>query len=206
MLEKLPDAVGHALRGQRAGLDKTAFQAVDLRAGMAALTVSSLAFVDHAPIPARYTADGPGLSPPLQWIGVPPDAASLALIVEDADAPTPQPLVHAIVVGLEGALPSADNEGSDLRVGRNSYLQAAWLPPDPPPGHGVHRYAFQLFALTAGATFDGTPGRDAVLAAIKEHGLASGCLIGTYERPDASIKTPVDADAAPSGPGPRLAI
>lgn len=213
MLEKLPDAVGHALRSQRAGLDKTAFQAVDLRAGMAALTVSSLAFVDHAPIPERYTADGPGLSPPLQWIGVPPDAASLALIVEDADAPTPQPLVHAIVVDLEGAdgalaegaLPSDDNDGSGLHVGRNSYLQAAWLPPDPPPGHGVHRYAFQLFALAAGAAFDGTPGRDAVLAAIKEHGLASGCLIGTYERPDASIKAPVEDGAPASAPGPRLA-
>jgi Raf kinase inhibitor-like YbhB/YbcL family protein len=214
LLEKLPDVVGHVLRGQRAGLDKTAFQAVDLRAGMAALTVSSLAFADHAPIPARYTADGPGLSPPLQWRGVPAEAASLVLIVEDADAPTPQPLVHAIVVGLdgadgalaEGALPGADHEGSGLHVGRNSYLQAAWLPPDPPPGHGVHRYVFQLFALTAGATFDSTPGRDAVLAAIKEHGLASGCLIGTYERPDTSIRTPVDVDAAPSGPGPRLAI
>ncbi|HSC65318.1 MAG TPA: YbhB/YbcL family Raf kinase inhibitor-like protein, partial [Caldimonas sp.] len=210
LLEKLPDVVGHALRGQRAGLEKTAFHAVDLRAGMASLTVSSLAFVDHAPIPARYTADGPGLSPPLQWIGVPPDAASLVAIVEDADAPTPQPLVHAIVVGLEGAdgalaegaLPSADHEGAGLNVGRNSYLQAAWLPPDPPPGHGVHRYVFQLFALTAGATFDGTPGRDAVLAAIKEHGLASGCLIGTYERPDASIKAPAAADAASSVSGP----
>ncbi len=213
MLEKLPDAFGHALRGQRAGLDKIAFHAVDLRAGMAALTVSSLAFADHAPIPERYTADGAGRSPPLQWTGVPPDAASLALIVEDADAPTPQPLVHAIVVDLdggdgalpEGALPSDDNDGSGLHVGRNSYLQAAWLPPDPPPGHGVHRYAFQLFALAAGATFDGVPGRDAVLAAVKEHGLASGCLIGTYERPDASIKTPVEDDASAS-PGPRLAI
>jgi Raf kinase inhibitor-like YbhB/YbcL family protein len=213
VLEKLPDAVGHALRGQRAGLDKIAFQAVDLRAGMASLIVSSLAFADHAPIPARYTADGAGVSPPLQWRGVPADAASLALIVEDADAPTPQPLVHAIVVDLEaadgalaeGALPSDENEGSGLRVGRNSYLQTAWLPPDPPPGHGVHRYAFQLFALTAGAVFDGTPGRDAVLEAIKEHGLASGCLIGTYDRPDTSIKTPVDADAPASALGSRLA-
>ena len=195
MLEKLPDVVGHVLRGQRAGLDKTAFQAVDLRAGMAALTVSSLAFVDHAPIPARYTADGPGVSPPLQWSGVPSDAASLVLIVEDADAPTPQPLVHAIVVGLDGAdgalaeaaLPSRDHDGSGLRVGRNSYLQAAWLPPDPPPGHGVHRYVFQVFALEAGASFDGEPGRDALLEAIRDHGLASGCLVGTYERPDTSI-------------------
>jgi Raf kinase inhibitor-like YbhB/YbcL family protein len=213
VLEKLPDAVGHALRGQRAGLDKIAFQAVDLRAGMASLTVASLAFADHAPIPARYTADGAGESPPLQWTGVPPDAASLLMIVEDADSPTPQPLVHAIVVDLdgadgaiaEGALPSADHAGSGLHVGRNSYLQAAWLPPDPPPGHGVHRYAFQLFALTAGATFEGTPGRDTVLAAIHEHGLASGCLIGTYERPDASIKEPVQGDAAASTAGPRLA-
>jgi Raf kinase inhibitor-like YbhB/YbcL family protein len=195
MLEKLPDLVGHALRGQRAGLDKTAFQAVDLRGGMAALAVSSLAFADHGPIPERYTADGEGVSPPLQWGGVPAAAASLLLIVEDADSPTPQPLVHAIVVGLpagdgalpEAALPSRENDGAGLQVGRNSYLQASWLPPDPPPGHGVHRYAFQVFALEAGADFDGEPGREAVLEAIRDHGLASGCLIGTYERPDTSI-------------------
>lgn len=198
MLEKLPDAVGHALRGQRAGLDKTAFQAVDLRAGMAAITVGSLAFADHAPIPEQYTADGTGISPPLHWSGVPEAATALVLIVEDADAPTPQPLVQAIVVDLpagdgalaEGALPSVDHDGAGLHVGRNSYLQARWLPPDPPPGHGVHRYAFQLFALETGASFGDSPGRDAVLDAIREHGLASGCLIGTYERPDTSITTP----------------
>ena len=195
MLEKLPDLVGQVLRGQRAGLDKTAFHAVDLRAGMAAIRVGSLAFADHAPIPERYTADGDGDSPPLHWSGVPEAAASVAVIVEDADSPTPQPLVHAIVVGLsagdgglpEAALPSRDHDGSGLRVGRNSYLQAAWLPPDPPPGHGVHRYVFQVFALEAGASFDGEPGRDALLEAIRDHGLASGCLVGTYERPDTSI-------------------
>jgi Raf kinase inhibitor-like YbhB/YbcL family protein len=212
VLEKLPDVVGHALRGQRAGLDKIAFHAVDLRAGMAQITVSSLAFVDHAPIPARYTADGPGLSPPLQWIGVPADAASLVLIVEDADAPMPQPLVHAIVVDLEagdgalaeGALPSDDREGIGLHVGRNSVLRATWLPPDPPPGHGVHRYAFQVFALVAGAAFDGTPGREAVLAAVQAHGLASGCLIGTYERPDGSIPAAAENEAGIVA-GPSLA-
>nr|HET7860634.1 YbhB/YbcL family Raf kinase inhibitor-like protein [Caldimonas sp.] len=210
MLEKLPDTIGHALRGQRAGLDKIAFQAIDLRAGMAQIAVTSLAFVDHAPIPERYTADGAGVSPPLQWSGVPDGAQSLVVIVEDADAPTPQPLVHAIAVDLagedgalgEGALPSSNHEGNGVRTGRNSMLQAAWLPPDPPPGHGVHRYAFQVFAL-AGGEFDGTPGRDAVLDAIREHGLASGCLIGTYERPDGSIRAPADAtvDAPAAGAG-----
>jgi hypothetical protein len=55
MLEKLPDALGHALRDQRAGLDKTAFLRVPLRAGQAAIELGSLAFADHAPIPALYT-------------------------------------------------------------------------------------------------------------------------------------------------------
>ena len=196
MLEKLPDVVGHALHDQRAGLDKIAFQRIDLRAGMAALDLKSLAFVDHGPLPANCTADGPGHSPPLQWTGVPPGSASLLLIVEDADSPTPQPLVHAIVVDLpaedgalaEGALESPDHPGAGYRMGRNSYLQSSWLPPDPPPGHGVHRYAFQLFALVAEPGFSETPGRDEVLDALREHALASGCLIGTYERPDGSIK------------------
>lgn len=204
MLEKLPDAIGHALRDQRAGLDKIVFQAVDLRAGMASITVGSLAFADHAPMPERFTADGPGVSPPLQWSGVPAGAASLLLIVEDADAPMPHPLVHAIVVDLapgdgtlaEGALDGADHDGAGLKIGRNSFLQTKWLPPDPPPGHGVHRYAFQVFALAAGAAFGDAPGREAVLVAVREHGLASGCLIATYERPDTSITEPSSAPVA----------
>lgn len=198
MLEKLPDIIGHALRDMRAGMDQIVFNNSGLRSGMGALQVGSLAFADHAPIPARYTADGEGVSPPLHWSGVPANAASLVLIVEDADAPTPRPLVHAIAVDLpaadgslpEGAIDGSGDQADDVQEGRNSYFMAGWLPPDPPPGHGLHRYAFQLFALGAGEAFDGTPGRDEVVAAVRERGLASGCLIGTYERPDGSIRTP----------------
>lgn len=196
MLEKLPGVVGHILRDRRAGLDKLAFNRSELRVGQGMLQLSSLAFADHAPIPARYTADGEGVSPPLQWQGVPGNAAILVLIVEDADAPTGDPLVHAIVVDLaaedgalaEGAIRSAGHEGEHVHEGRNSYLQKGWLPPDPPPGHGEHRYAFQLFALGPGEPFRGTPGRDEVMRAIQERGVASGMLIGTYTRPDGSIK------------------
>jgi len=196
MLEKLPDALGHALRGQRAGLDKIAFQSLDLRGGLAAIEVKSLAFADHAPMPEQYTADGSGVSPPLQWVGVPAAATSLLLLVEDADSPTPHPFVHAIVVGLppedgalaEGALESPDHPGAGYRTGRNSYLQTGWLPPDPPPGHGLHRYAFELFALAAAPDFSDAPGRDEVLDVLREHAIASGCLIGTYERPDGTIR------------------
>ncbi len=216
MLENLPDAIGHALRNQRAGLDSIAFNLIDLRQGTAALQVRSLAFADHAPIPVPYTADGEGLSPPLQWSGVPAGAVSLALIVEDADAPTPRPLVHAIVVDLppgdgalpEGALDSDDHAGSGaLRVGRNSYLQTGWIAPDPPPGHGPHRYAFQLFALAEGPAFaSDTPGREALLDALRARAIASGCLIGTYERHDTSVRSDEAAPvAAPILPGPLAA-
>ena len=212
MLERHPEAVGHALREQRAGLDKLAFEQIGLRGGMGAIEVRSLAFVDRGPIPAAYTADGVGSSPPLQWTGVPGAATQLVLLVEDADAPTPQPFVHAIAVGLrptdgalpEGALSEDDHRGVRLVAGRNSYLRAGWLPPDPPPGHGTHRYAFQLFALASGPDFGDTPGRDAVLEMLRERAIASGCLIGTYARPDGSQKADVPRGAMTIEQGPAV--
>jgi len=205
MLEKLPEVIGHALQGVRAGLDNIVFNTLGMREGMSSIELTSMAFADHAPLPQRCTADGEGVSPPLQWSGLPSGASSLVLVVEDADSPTPNPLVHAIVVGLapengtlaEGALPSQDNEGAaGMHVGRNSALQTAWLPPDPPPGHGVHRYAFQLFALRGEPAFSENPGRDEIVDALREHALASGLLVGTYERSDGSVSIP---DAAAPG-------
>lgn len=196
MLEHLPEALGHALRDVRAGLDTLVFNKCGLRAGLGTITVTSLAFADHAPIPERYTADGEGLSPPLEWHGVPPGAASLVLVVEDADLPASEPLVHAIVVDIaphegslhDGALASPGHDGEHVHAGRNSYLRAGWIPPDPPRGHGVHRYAFQVFALRHGATFSSKPGRDEVLKAVQDFGVAGGMLVGTYERRDGSVK------------------
>ena len=206
MLEKLPDTIGHALQEVRAGLDKIAFNTLGHRRGMGTIKLSSLAFADHAPLPSRYTADGEGRSPPLHWTGVQPGTVSLVLLVEDADSPTPHPLVHAIAVDLpgadgglhEGVLAHGEDEGDAVHTGRNSYLRTAWLPPDPPPGHGVHRYAFQIFALGAPHAFSATPGRDEILDALKAHAIASGLLIGTCER-DGSIKL---RDLAPTGPLP----
>ena len=156
----------------------------------ARIKVTSSAFAFNAELPVKYTADGIGISPPVAWNDIPVDTKSIALLVEDADSPTPHPLVHAIVVdnGLhrsslaEGDLKSPDHAGVGVQTGRNSYLTQAWLPPDPPPGHGPHRYVFQVFALRGGP-FSEAPGRDEVFRAIEEHGLAAGYCIGTYERP-----------------------
>ncbi len=226
MLEQLPDSLGEALDRVRAGMDQTLFHSIDLHHGMAAITLQSLAFVAHGPIPQRYTADGHGASPPLHWSGVPPQATEVVLVVEDADSPTPHPVVHAIVVAVgpaaadaapediskapsnlavdvrgdgalaEGAMSRIDGADTAATMGRNSLLQAEWLPPDPPPGHGVHHFAFQIFALEAGHPLPENPGRDAVRSAIIERGLASGCLIGTYERPSGRIDAPLSERAA----------
>jgi Raf kinase inhibitor-like YbhB/YbcL family protein len=189
LLEKLPESVGDLLRDQHGGLEKIAFNRVPIHTGNAAIQLQSDAFDDNQPMPMRYTADGAGASPPLQWSGVPEGAASLVLLVEDPDAPIPQPFVHAIVVGLpprdgsmyEGELQRAGRSGR-LKLGRNSFLQTTWLPPDPPRGHGVHRYAFQLFALKDSPAFGDSPGRDEVEEALRRSAIASGCLVGTYER------------------------
>ena len=195
MLQNLPDFVGHALRDQRAGLDQIAFNRLPLRGGQGAIAVGSLAFVDHGPLPALYTADGDGVSPPLQWTGIPATATSVVLIVEDADSPTPHPLVLAIAVSLagedgalgQGALNDDADAPEEARLGRNSYLRHGWLAPDPPPGHGRHRYAFQVFALAGDATLPETPGRDALMDVLEKDAIASGMAIGTYERHDTTV-------------------
>jgi Raf kinase inhibitor-like YbhB/YbcL family protein len=201
MLEKLPESLGHALVNQRAGMESVVYNQLHAHHATARLDVASLAFAFNARLPVKYTADGEGISPPLTWNHVPPEANSIALLVEDADSPTPHPLVHAIVVGFEptdgsvaeGALSSPDHRGIGLPTGRNSFFQQAWLPPDPPPGHGVHRYVFQVFALRAGKAFSSTPGRREFIEAILDRAVAVGCLIGTYERVGRA-EVPVDRD------------
>jgi len=189
MLQYVPAVVGRALRNVRAGAQKLAVQQASPAplSDILTLEVSSPAFEDGERLPARYTADGRGVSPPLQWSGVPAEAASLLLIVEDPDSPTLRPMVHAIAWGLksgrtqlpEGALSAPHGR---TQVGRNSLFGTGYTPPDPPPGHGPHRYEFELFALDNDPPLGETPGRSQVLSALKGHVLARGVLTGIYER------------------------
>ncbi len=206
MLEHVPHWLGSLLHNVRAGHARLAIVQDGIVTGAVhgdrRLELSSIAFADGARLPERFTADGEGVSPPLAWRGVPADAVALALIVEDPDAPTPNPLVHAIVWNLppgDGALPegaiAADGhggfDGSD--VGRNSYSQEGWLPPDPPTGHGSHDYVFQLFALGEAVPIDVNPGRSDLMEAIRGRVLAAGMLVGTYSRGEEIPIGPVPA-------------
>jgi len=194
LLEKLPESIGHALINQRAGMENVVYNALYRARVTERIELRSPAFVFNGQLPLRFTADGEGLSPPLEWDGVPAATDSLVMIVEDADSPTPHPLVHAIVTGLpgaagslaEGALDSPDHQGSalaaGLTTGQNSFFRHSWLPPDPPPGHGEHRYVFQIFALRAGEPWAEAPGRGQLIEVVLERAIGVGCLIGTYER------------------------
>lgn len=190
MLEKMPSFAGHSLRNVRPGLEKLVYAMAATEAPQT-LRVESVAFDDRHPIPPLFTADGESDSPPLRWRGVPDGARAIVLVVEDADSPTPEPLVHALawkVPGCDddlipGALTGRNAAIEGLRLGLNSFLTADWLPPDPPSGHGPHRYVFQIFAVDADEPkSDGAPGRSEVVEAMRDHVLAKGCLIGVYER------------------------
>jgi Raf kinase inhibitor-like YbhB/YbcL family protein len=207
VLEILPESIGHALINQRAGMENVVYNLLHRERHLQRMNLRSPAFAFNARMPPRFTADGAGISPSLMWDGIPANAESLALIVEDADAPTPHPLVHAIVVDLsveadslaEGALNSEHHHGVGLHTGRNSFLQHAWLPPDPPRGHGEHRYVFQLFALAAGPSLSQFCGRGDFIHAVLERAIAVGCLIGTYERSPKDIEDQEDAEALQEG-------
>jgi phosphatidylethanolamine-binding protein (PEBP) family uncharacterized protein len=221
MLEKLPESVGRALQGQRSGIENIVLRQLLQVREVARLVIRSSAFENLGAIPLQFTADGDGISPPLEWHGVPAAASCVALIVEDADSPTPHPLVHAIAIAAggdgswaSGALNGADRDAvaeqgvhaqGRIEMGLNSYLQRNWLPPDPPPGHGPHRYAFQLFALDQTPPFSRAPGRQQLVDEILQRALAAGCLVGTYERLRRQRITETDAAVVPQGDAEAMA-
>lgn len=155
------------------------------------LIVSSTAFASGKPIPRRHSGDGEDLSPPLSWSGVPSSAKELALIVDDPNAPTPQPWVHWLIykipVGTEGlaeGVPPVGHPGYPPTAlqGKNSWGSFGYRGPAPPKGHGIHRYFFKLYALDK--ALDRVEGLDkpGLLNAIRGHIVAEGELMGTFER------------------------
>lgn len=191
MIGWMPSFVGRALRGMRAGLDKTLCHEAGLAAVPSTVALESAAFGPGGAKPRVHSVDGDGSSPPLVWHGVPAAARAVVLLVEDADSPTPAPFVHLVAWGLptEGAFPAgAFNAGSaaaksgTVKLGRNGMMAAGYTPPDPPPGHGPHRYVYQVYALDHDPGFGSPPNRAALAAAIRGHAIAKGVLEGVYER------------------------
>jgi Raf kinase inhibitor-like YbhB/YbcL family protein len=147
------------------------------------IELQSSAFRAGGPIPARYTCDGAGTSPPLEWADVPSGTKSLALLVEDPDAPGGT-YTHWTVYGISPTTRrmQAGKPPPQSVQGRNSFGDDRYGGPCPPKGDMPHRYVFQLYALRAPLKLEADAKPDAVRAAIGKQAIARGRLVGTFKR------------------------
>lgn len=145
------------------------------------LRVESAAFADGAMIPAKYTADGAGVSPPLSWTAGPAATKCYALVVDDPDAPGGT-WTHWIAWNLAGtSLPEdvkPDANPPGAVQGRNSFGNTGWGGPSPPSG--THRYVFRVYALDADLALATDADEAKLVAAMRGHALGVGELVGRY--------------------------
>lgn len=154
--------------------------------------IRSTAFASGEAIPERHTCEGEDVSPPLSWTAPPEGTQSLALIVDDPDAPGPQAFVHWLLFNLP---PDQENLPEDLDpdtqfadqgpppvYGTNSFGDAAYGPPCPPPGDDPHGYSFRLYALDTTLDLGEGVSKEQLTGAMEGHILAEADLVGTYQR------------------------
>ena len=147
----------------------------------------SSAFIPNSAIPKQFTCDGQDISPPLAWRGVPKSAKSLAMIMDDPDAPNGT-FVHWVVYNLPPAtkyldtnVPKTATIKGGGQQGRNGTGKDGYKGPCPPAG-AAHHYHFKLFALDTELKLDPGATADKVEAATKDHVVATGEVVGTYQR------------------------
>jgi len=151
------------------------------------MKLSSPSFSHQGEIPVQHTCEGGDKSPALEWSGLPPGTKSLALIVDDPDAPDPKApkmtWVHWVLYNIPatakglpegGALPSGTKEGL------NDWRRTGYGGPCPPIGR--HRYFHKLYALDTVLTDLGSPTKAKLEAALQGHILGQAELIGTYQK------------------------
>jgi Raf kinase inhibitor-like YbhB/YbcL family protein len=156
------------------------------------LAIRSPAFPDQGEIPRIHTCQGQDLSPPLEFSGVPATARSLALVVDDPDAPDPaapkRTYVHWVLYDLPpdtSGLPagvSAAHLPPGTRQGLNDWKRTGYGGPCPPIGR--HRYFFKLYVLDAQVGDLGAVDKVGLLAAMEGHVVARAELVGTYQKHD----------------------
>ena len=175
---------------RRAIATSLAVGAIAFAAAEGSMKLTSSGFADPQSIPKLYTCEGKDVSPPLAWSGVPAKARSLALIVDDPDAPDPaaprMTWVHWVlydipvtVSGLsEGTTSSALPKGT--LEGRNDWDRTGYGGPCPPVGR--HRYFHKLYALDTVLPDLQEPNKAALEKAMKGHVIAETQLVGTYQK------------------------
>lgn len=152
------------------------------------LTITSKAFPHQGAIPKRYTCEGEDLSPPLEWVGVPAGTKSLALIVDDPDAPDPAApkmtwvhwVLYNLPVSAAGLAEAVKVLPAGTLEGLSDWKRTGYNGPCPPIGR--HRYFHKLYALDRVLPDLGKPTKVQLEAAMKGHVLAEAQLIGAYQK------------------------
>ena len=154
--------------------------------GMKKIVVTSSAFGEGDRIPSDFTCDGVNMSPPIEWSGVPANTGSLAVIVDDPDAPSGN-WVHWLVYDLPPdltQLPSGISAGEKLSIGglqgHTDFGKTGYRGPCPPSGE--HRYFFKVYALDAMLRLKSGASKQELSQAMQGHILAGGVLMGKYAR------------------------
>jgi Raf kinase inhibitor-like YbhB/YbcL family protein len=164
---------------------------------VAKIGVTSSAFSAGGAIPLRHADDGEKVSPPLAFEGVPDNAKSIAVLVEDPDVKENKPFVHWIIANLSAeqtSLPQGLPGEAKLELpaaiqGANSFGSTGWFGMKPPVGDAPHHYHVQVFALDTVLGLKPGAGRKDVLDAMKGHVVGFGELVGTFERkPEAQMQ------------------
>ena len=154
------------------------------------LSLTSASFQSGGSIPIVHTCDGRDSSPALSWSGVPAGTRSLALVIDDPDAPDPaaprMTWVHWVLYNMPPhatGLPAGAGAGDlphGTRIGTNDFKKTAYGGPCPPTGR--HRYFHKLYALDIELPDLGHPTKQQLEQAMEGHVLAHAELVGTYER------------------------
>jgi len=153
---------------------------------MEKIDVRSSAFSEGERIPSDFTCEGADMSPPIEWSGVPARAQSIAILVDDPDAPAGD-WVHWLAYDLPPSLtrlPAGIPDGGRLpsggSQGRSDFGSLGYGGPCPPSG--THRYFFKIYALDEVLHLKPGVTKKGLLKAMEGHVLAEGRLTGTYER------------------------
>jgi Raf kinase inhibitor-like YbhB/YbcL family protein len=164
-----------------------AFQLAAQKGATMPFSLQSNAFQEGADIPRQFTCEGADVSPSLTWSEPPQKTQSLALIVDDPDAPVGT-WVHWVAWNIPAAtrqLPENVSKTADLpgggRQGNNDFKKTGYGGPCPPPGK-PHRYFFKLYALDSTLDLKPGAGKKELDQAMKGHVLAEAQLMGKYQR------------------------
>jgi Raf kinase inhibitor-like YbhB/YbcL family protein len=143
------------------------------------MKLTSPAFEAGGVIPSKYTCDGRNISPPLHIEDIPDDAATLALIVDDPDAPAGT-WDHWILFNIPATTTDIAEDSAPGTQGVNDYKKSYYRGPCPPSGS--HRYFFKLYALDTELDLKAGASNRALEKAMKNHVLAEAELMGRYTR------------------------